>query len=65
MTETAELLRDIERLRESIRLDWQDLDRLALTDAERQRIREHVQICTHDLVELLHRLDEMEDAKES
>jgi hypothetical protein len=62
VTEEEKLRRDIETLREAIRLDWADLAQLPLTPEERQGIRHNVTICVRDLADLLARLDNL-DAK--
>jgi hypothetical protein len=51
MTDKDKLLRDIDTLRESIRLDWVDLARLSLTQEERGGIRQHIELCFRELQE--------------
>ena len=65
MTEMDKLKRDIDTLRESIRLDWQELAQLALTADERQGIRDHIEICQEDLRDLLNRLDQLKDEQDN
>jgi hypothetical protein len=55
MTETEMLLRDIETLRTSMRLDWHELAS-RLSPEEKAGIREHLEACAVDLKELLRRL---------
>jgi hypothetical protein len=60
LTEREKLDRDIAGLKESIRLNWIDLDRLNLTREERQGIRENTNLLIGELKELLGRLDRLE-----
>lgn len=55
MTEQEMLRRDIDGLRESIRLNWQDLTRQNLTDEDRGAIRLNTQLLAGELVERLER----------
>ena len=57
LTEAEKLKRDIDTLRESIRLDWAELDQLPMSADERAGIREHIKTCVKDLTDLLARLD--------
>lgn len=57
MTEAEKLRRDIDALRESIRLDWADLAHLGLSPEERAGIHEHVNMCIQDLNALLAQLN--------
>ena len=45
MTGTEKLLRDIQTLRESIQIDWDDLDSNPLREEERKNIRVHIELC--------------------
>lgn len=57
MTEREMLERDIATLRDSIKLNWIDLDRLELSPEDRSGIRENIRVCLNDLQQLLERLD--------
>jgi hypothetical protein len=56
MTETEKLLRHIHALRESIKIDWADLNSNPLREKEREDIRSHLEICQDELKNLLDRL---------
>jgi hypothetical protein len=56
MTETEKLLRDIQTLRESIHIDWDDLASNPLREEERKNIRVHIELCQIELKNLLDRL---------
>jgi hypothetical protein len=56
MTEYEKLISDIEGLREAIRLNYVDLDRLALTPEQRAGIKQNTALLVKDLTELLARL---------
>jgi hypothetical protein len=60
--DTTKLLRDIDGLRESIRLDWADLAKLQLSGDERRGIQQHIDLCIADLKELVSRLPAMPSA---
>jgi len=61
MTETERLLRDIRTLRESIKIDWGDLDSNPLREEERKHIRMHLEQCQTELKDLLDRLLALND----
>ena len=61
MTETERLLRDIGKLRESIQIDWADLDSNPLREEERKNIRLHLELCQTELKNLLDRLLALDD----
>jgi len=61
MNETEKLLRDIETLRSSLRIDWSDLTSMSLSKEERTGIREHIEIAREELNTLLERLWSLED----
>jgi hypothetical protein len=61
MTEREKLQRDIDTLRESIRLNWLDLSRLPLNFQEAQAIRAEINVCVRDLADLLMRLDQLKN----
>jgi len=52
MTDEDELGWKIDTVRESIRLDWENLASKSLIPDERKAIREHLEICTSDLKDL-------------
>ena len=56
MTETEKLLRDIQTLRELIKIDWDDLASNPLREEERKNIRVHIELCQIELKNLLDRL---------
>ena len=56
MTKAEKLLRDIEALRESIEIEWDDLASNPLREAERDTIRLHIVRCQAELQILLARL---------
>jgi hypothetical protein len=60
MTEREKLKRDIDTLRESIRLGWLDLSRLPLTPEDARAIRIDINECVEDLGALRTRLDELD-----
>jgi hypothetical protein len=53
------LQRDIETLRESVQLSWQDLDRLSLSPSERDGIIQNIELTIGDLSSLLSELERM------
>jgi hypothetical protein len=55
MTETEKLLRDIETLRESIQIDWDDLHSNPLREEERNIVRTHLEACQAELKKLIER----------
>ena len=63
MTETEKLVRHIEALRESIKIDWADLNSNPLREKEREDIRSHLEICQTELKNILDRLLASEDGK--
>ena len=58
MTKAEKLLRDIEALKESIEIEWDDLASNPLREAEKDAIRLHIQQCQAELQTLLTRLME-------
>ncbi|WP_143439066.1 hypothetical protein [Hoeflea halophila] len=60
MTEYEKLQRDIAGLKESIRLDWLDLDSLSLDAKERQGIRQSTDYLIQELKGLLERLERLD-----
>ncbi len=55
MTDPQKLSRDINTLRESIRLDYAELEKLGLTSVERAGLRKSIAWYTKELAELLRR----------
>jgi hypothetical protein len=51
-TDENDLMRQIQMIRESIRLDWKDLASKKLTFDQRKAIREDIQMCISALREL-------------
>jgi len=56
MTKAEKLLRDIEALRESIEIEWDDLASNPLREEERETIHLHIERCQAELQILLKRL---------
>jgi hypothetical protein len=61
MNEIEKLLRDIQSLRESIQIDWDDLYSNPLREEERRDIRAHLQLCQVELKTLIERLHSFEE----
>jgi len=61
MTKAEKLLRDIEALRESIEIEWDDLASNPLREEERGNIRLHIERCQAELHILLQRLTMVAD----
>ena len=57
MTSQEKLQRDIDTLRESIKLEWQDIATKQLSITERQDIKQHIQWCSDELKNLYERLE--------
>jgi len=57
MTSQEKLQRDIDTLRESIKLNWQDIAIKQLSATQRQGVKQHVQWCTDELKKLYERLE--------
>lgn len=57
MTSQEKLQRDIDTLRESIKLDWQDIATKQLSLTERKDIKQHIQWCSDELKSLYDRLE--------
>ena len=55
MTDEEELGWKIDTVRESIRLDWENLASKSLIPDKRKAIREHLEICTSALKDLVER----------
>ena len=56
MTPQQILQRDIETLKESIRLNWQDVNTPGLTTQEREDIRKNIKWCLDELQNLFSQL---------
>ena len=56
MTEQEILKRDIDGLRESIRLGWVEMAEKPMSNLERQGLREHINLLINELKLLLERL---------
>ena len=65
MTKIKNLRRDIETMRETIRLHWQDLSSRNVTAVERDEIRQDIRSCIGDLENLLFRLDHLNPNSDS
>ena len=55
MTDEEKLSWDIDEVREAIRLDWANLASKNLTPGKRKGIREHLEMCTSALRDLVER----------
>jgi hypothetical protein len=55
MTEIEKLLRDIQALRESIQIDWDDLHSNPHREEERNVVRAHLEACQAELQTLVER----------
>jgi len=58
MQEEEILKRDIDILLDSIRQDWEKLQKSSLSAADRKRIRHHINYCVDELKKLTMRLNE-------
>lgn len=56
MTEAEKILRDIDKLRESVSFDWADLALHTLTPEQRLGLLRHVGLCIDELKDLYARL---------
>jgi hypothetical protein len=65
MAKIKNLRRDIETLRETIHLHWEDLATRNVTAGERDEIRQDIRSCIGELEKLLHRLDNLKPKSES
>jgi hypothetical protein len=63
MTGTEKLLRDIEALRESIAIDWEDLRANPLREEERNSVRTHLEACQAELKKLISRFLTINEAE--
>lgn len=59
MTEAEKLKRDINTVRETIRLNWLELTKIGLTPEESRDVRASIEAFTSDLFSLIRRLDEL------
>lgn len=57
MTSKDKIIRDMETLKESIRLDYLELTKLDLTPEDRRNIRDHIQSCVEFLRDLYAKLE--------
>lgn len=60
MTEVEKIRRNIETLRESMRLGWQEMAGTPTTPEERASLRKHLNWCAREILELTDRLDELD-----
>lgn len=60
MTHHEKLKRDIEALRDSIRLEWQDVEAKNLTEHERLDLMTHIKWCANELNLLLQKFEHVE-----
>ena len=59
MTSQEKLQRDIDTLKESIRLNWNDIQATPLSMKEKQDLRDNIAWCTEELRSLLAQLDKL------
>ena len=57
------LAREMDALRDVIRREWRDIDVRALSQSDREILRERVRDCAAELWELAKRLDEARNAE--
>jgi hypothetical protein len=57
MTARDKIIRDIDTLKETVRLDWRDLATLNLQPSDRAAIRRHIDQCIMDLTDLRAQVD--------
>jgi hypothetical protein len=57
MNDRDHLLRKLNTLGEAIRLDWQGLAPVRLSQAERSGIRQHISSCVNEIKDLLGQLE--------
>jgi hypothetical protein len=55
------LLRDIDELRESIQIDWEELYANPLRDRERRDLHKHIKLCQSELKVLLEKLSKLDE----
>jgi hypothetical protein len=60
MTDHEKLKRDIETLRESIRIEWQEVEGKDLSPGERQDLMTHIRWCTNELSLLLQKFEDLD-----
>lgn len=63
MTETEKLLRQIQTLKESIEVDWDDLASNPVREDERKHIRTHLELCQAELKDLIDRFWALEEKR--
>ena len=56
MTRAEKLLQDMATLKESIEVEWDDLDSQPLNEEMREKIRVHIELCQAELQNLFERL---------
>ena len=61
MPAVQKLLCDILTLRESIKIDWEELYANPLREQERREIHEHMEACQAELKTLLERLSKLDE----
>lgn len=61
MTPAKRVMRDIETLQESLKMDWQDLATLELSQPERRDLRRHMKWCAAQLNYLVVQLEILEN----
>ena len=57
MSDTNELAHQLRVLRDTIAIDWQDLEELALTDEERATLKLQIRLIVEDLRALADRIE--------
>jgi flagellar hook-associated protein FlgK len=62
LTEREELIREINGLKESIRVAWTDMVSKPMAPAERQELRQSLGTLVHDLNNLRTKLDQLSKA---
>ena len=60
MTDHEKLRRDIDTLRESVRIEWQEIEAKNLGTAERHDLMTHIKWCVNELGLLLQKFEDLE-----
>lgn len=60
MTDHEKLRRDIDTLRESIRIEWQEIEAKNLGAAERHDLMTHIKWCANELSLLLQKFEDLD-----
>jgi len=61
MPAVEKLFHDIQVLRESIQIDWEELYANPLRDQERRDLHKHIKLCEAEIKALLERLSKLDE----